>query len=389
MGSQSRSTSIPLTPQHQGPVPEPGFGWEERYKKLESLGRGGCAEVFRARDLRTGEPVALKVPNESSEELRRFSREVNALQKLSHENVIEILDAGDSWYTMALAEGTLTNLAPELCDEERIEAVAQAAKGLAAVHAAGLVHRDVSPNNILRIGERWVVSDFGFVKKPAGMSSVPKTQGIFGTPGYMAPEVQALGAHKATPHSDMYSLGQTVVFITTGKRPGNGYRPQVPHIWESLVEKMAAVAVDKRFQTMDELVTALLEVRSQLKAQRRAAWSAGHNAEEGLHQEGLHQAELMVLARIIQKTINDFRAHEIRHTVPNHEHGSFNIGLIALEHRNFIEDNHDEEGRPGGHRLTNAARAWLRANPDFHKPFSLPEPETPQAAAQDDDDIPF
>ncbi len=245
MGSEKSSSSLPLTSQHLGADLQPGFGWEETYKKLDSLGRGGCAEVFRALDKRSGELVALKVSNESGEELRRFSREVATLRKLHHQNVIEILDAGDSWYTMRLADGNLTSLAPELCDEERIEAVAQAAQGLAAVHIAELVHRDVSPNNILRIGKRWVVSDFGFVRKPPGMSSEPKTRGAMGTPGYMAPEVQALGSHKATSHSDMYSLGQTVAFITTGKHPRSGERPRVPRIWESLVDKMTAVLVDE------------------------------------------------------------------------------------------------------------------------------------------------
>lgn len=100
MDPESKSTSIPLTSQHLVAVPPPGPGWEETYKKLDSLGRGGCAEVFKALDKRSGEIVALKVSNESDEELRRFSREVKTLRTLCHQNVIEILDAGDCWYAM-------------------------------------------------------------------------------------------------------------------------------------------------------------------------------------------------------------------------------------------------------------------------------------------------
>ncbi|WP_155893778.1 serine/threonine protein kinase [Cystobacter fuscus] len=384
MDRQSKSASIPLTSQHLGADPQPDFGWEETFKKLDSLGRGGCAEVFRALDKRSGELVALKVSNESGEELRRFRREVATLRELRHQNVIEILDAGDCWYTMPLADGNLTKLAPELCDEERIEAVAQAAQGLAAVHIAGRVHRDVSPNNILRIGKRWVVSDFGFVRKPQGTSSEPKTRGAMGTPGYMAPEVLALGSHSATHHSDMYSLGQTVAFITTGKHPVSRERPQVPRIWESLVAKMTAVAVNERFQSMDELVEALLDVQRQLKKQRRAEWSAGHNAVEGLS-----QAEVNVMAMIIQETNNVFREHEILNGMPKRERGTFNIGLIGLQRRHFLEDNVDEEGRLWGYRLTDAARDWLVANPDFLNAFPPSEPESPQDDAQDDDGIPF
>jgi serine/threonine protein kinase len=199
----------------------------------------------------------------------------------------------------SLADGNLTSLAPELCDEERIEAVAQAAKGLAAVHATGLVHRDVSPNNILRLGERWVVSDFGFVRKPQGMSSAPKTRGVLGTFGYMAPEAIILGSHQVDPRADVYSLGQTVVFITTGKNPHPEHRTPVPLIWESLVKKMTAVAVNDRFQTMEEIVAALPEVRRQLKEQRRAEWSRGHKTAEGLLLQ-----ERKVLTWIVQVTNN-------------------------------------------------------------------------------------
>ncbi|NVJ09627.1 serine/threonine protein kinase [Myxococcus sp. AM001] len=383
MDGQSKSASIPLTSQHLVAVPKSGSGWDERYKNLGSLGRGGCAEVFRALDSRTGETVALKVPNESSEELRRFSREVNQLKGLSHENVIEILDASERWYTMRLADGNLTSLAPTLCDEERIEAVSHAAKGLAFVHSKGLVHRDVSPNNILRIDKRWVVSDFGFVKKPKGMSSVPKTQGAFGTLGYVAPEVQAMGAHHATPRSDIYSLGQIVVFITTGKRPGNGSRIEVPRIWESLVEKMTAVAEYERFQTMDEVVESLQEVWDQLKDKRKADWSAGRNAVQGLRQPAL-----MALANIAKRTTDIFREDEIRDAVSEREHGIFNVGLMALRQCGFIVDDENDEGRPWRSRLTKTAIEWCVINDEILKAFWLAEPE-PTYPPPGDDNIPF
>jgi serine/threonine protein kinase len=383
MGSEKSSSSLPLTSQHQGAKePESGFGWEEKYKLLESLGEGGCAEVFKARDVFTGEDVALKVSKWSGEDLRRFRREVAILQALRDDNVIKILDAGDNWYTMPRADGNLTDLAPILCDEDRIKAVSQAAKGLAEVHAAGHVHRDVTPNNILRLGERWVVSDFGLVKKPQGMSSVPKTQGILGTHGYMAPEVELYGAHNATRHSDMFSLGRVVGFITTGKPPPRlGERPQVPRIWENLVEKMTAITISERFQSMDDLQPALLEVLRRLEEQRRDEWSKKRNAPEELHQQ-----ELKILALIMQETDDDFREHEIRDQMPKHERGFFNIGLLRLRHRNFIEDHHDDRGERWGLRLTDVARDWLRVNGDLLSPYFVPTVETQPS---DDDDIPF
>lgn len=386
MSSQSKSTSIPLTPQHQGgEEPESGFDWKERYKQLDLLGEGGFAEVFKARDLRTGDYVALKVSKASGENLRRFRREVETLQSLRDKHVIEIRDAGDNWYTMPLADGNLTHLAPELCDEERIKAVIQAAKGLAAVHAAGLVHRDVTPNNILRIEERWVVSDFGLVRKPQGMSSVPRTRGTLGTHGYMAPEVILNDAHAATKHSDIFSLGQVVGFITTGNPPPRiGERPQVPRIWESLVEKMTAMRISERFQSMDELQPALLEVWRRLKEQRRAEWPGGRNVVQGLRQPAL-----IALARITRKTTDIFYENEIRDETPEREQGFFNLGIMALKQCGFIVDEYNDDGQPWRSRLTKIAMEWCIANDELLKAIWLAEPETPPPPPRDDDDIPF
>jgi len=393
MGSQSKSASLPLTSQHSGAESAPRFNWEERYKKIGTLGSGGFAEVFKVRDLRTGEELALKVPNWSGgEELRRFAREIVILQALHHQHVIEIRDAGDDWYAMPLADGTLTSLAPELCDEERIEAMTQAAKGLAAAHAVGLVHRDVTPNNILRMGERWVVSDFGLVKKPKGQSSVPKTQGILGTPGYMAPEILVYDAHEATYHADIYGLGQAVVYMTTGKHPVAGFRYQVPSVWESLVDKMTAITIAERPQSMDEVVAALQEVRVQLKARRRAEWASGRNAVDS-NVEGLHPAELKVLTNIIKETNDVFRDYAIRNEMPRGEHALFNIGFIGLKRRGFIEGFFDEDERAFGHRLTDAAHDWLMAHADLLLNAIPPDgPEVtpvPTPTADDDDNIPF
>jgi|SRR6218665_27869 len=382
MGSQSKSASISLTSQHQAArEPESGFGWEAKYKQLKSLGEGGCAEVFEVMDRRTGEHVALKVSKWSGEDLLRFRREVSVLRDLRDENVIPILDDGDNWYTMPLAVGNLTSLAPEMCDEALIEAISQAAKGLAAVHAAQVTHRDVTPNNILRIKQRWVVSDFGLVKRPRGTSGVPTTQGIVGTRGYMAPEIELYGADRATRHSDMFSLGRVVCFVTTGKHPPMFHeRIQVPRIWESLVEKMTAIEIPERFQSMDELQPELLEVERQLKEQRRNEWSKKHIVSEELNQQ-----ELKILALIMQETDHAFREQQIRDLMPKHERGVFNIGLLRLRHRNFIEDYHDDRGERWGLCLTDVARDWLRLNGELLNPYFVPSVETPPS----DDGIPF
>ncbi|ADO68718.1 Serine/threonine protein kinase [Stigmatella aurantiaca DW4/3-1] len=383
MDGQSKSASIPLTSQHEAArEPESGFGWEAKYKRLESLGSGGGAEVFEVIDQRTGEHVALKVSKWSGEDLRRFRREVEILRNLHHENVIPILDDGDNWYTMPLAVGNLTSLAPEMCDEALIEAISQAAKGLAAAYAKEVFHRDVTPNNILRVEQRWVVSDFGLAKRPKGLSGVPTTQGFVGTRGYAAPEVELYGADRADQHSDMFSLGRVVCFITTGKPPQMFHeRILVPRIWESLVEKMTAIEISERFQSMNELQPALLEVERRLKEQRRDEWVKKGNASEDLNQQ-----ELITLALITQETDHDFRERELCDRLQKHKRGFFNIGLLRLRHRNFIEDHEDDRGERWGLRLTDVARDWLRVNGDRLSPYFVPTVETPPS---DDDNIPF
>lgn len=382
MDLDSKSSSLPLTSQHLGATIPPDGSWKVNYTKGELIGQGAFGAVYKACDNRDCSPVALKISDDSSDVLRRFRREVETLQQIRHRNVIEILDFGDDWYTMTLADGSLTDLAPELGDDERIEVVTQAAQGLAAVHAAYPAHRDVTPNNILRIGDRWVVSDFGLVRKPQGMSSSPKTQGHVGTRGYIAPEIFSVGAHEADSRADVYSLGQVVRFITTAKHPQDQASTSVSPVWGPLIAKMTMTARSERFQTMQEVVAAIHDVRSRLKAQRKADWVAAQKMESEIPAD-----EVIALKMILQEFDEDFREQNLLSLLPQGKRADFRLTIRSLQRLKFLEAAVNENGESWGLRLTAIAVEWLMANRGRINACALPTNQVQQSAS--DDNIPF
>ena len=198
-----------------------------RYLVKEMLGRGGVAMVFRASDTTLGgEEVALKLfPNLTRQEpadVERFKREVLVNRRISHVNVIRVYDFGtvgdDGYLTMELlAGGTLAEKieAKPLPIAEAVEIAIGISEGLQAAHAAGIVHRDVKPENVLfDASGRPKLVDFGLARL---MDASTHTQGFSGTPFYMSPE-QAEGG-EITAQTDVYSLGVLLFELFTGQLP--------------------------------------------------------------------------------------------------------------------------------------------------------------------------
>jgi serine/threonine protein kinase len=133
--------------------------------------------------------------------------------------------------------------------------VDEAAQGLEAAHALGVVHRDVTPRNILLLadkkGARWVVGDWGMVRRPRGLTSTMRTRpgDPFGTEGFVAPEVM-INAHGATERADVYSLGRVFGFALTGEIPVPNIPQEVPEKWRLLVRMLTEQNPDRRVQTM-------------------------------------------------------------------------------------------------------------------------------------------
>ena len=187
------------------------------------------ASVHLARDTELDRLVALKLlaENLSGDESvhRRFVREARLAARLSHPNVVSVFDAGDDggrpYIVMEYVDGE--NLAELLARRGRIppdEArglALQAAQGLAHAHAAGLVHRDVKPQNlILRRDGTLKIADFG-IARAAEATALTQAGTVLGTAAYLSPE-QALG-EEVTPATDVYSLGVVLYELLTGRTP--------------------------------------------------------------------------------------------------------------------------------------------------------------------------
>jgi len=234
-----------------------------RFVVLERLGEGGMGAVYAAFDPKLDRRVALKVMHATEPAARdRVLGEARALAKLTHPHVVAVFDASDEggelYIAMELVEGT--NLRRWLADakptrDEVLAIMRDAGRGLAAAHAAGIIHGDIKPENIL-VGKGVVkVADFGLARQDRELS---QTRG--GTPGYMAPEQLAGGV--ANARSDQYAFAVTLHEALTGKRPGEGTRDALPPRLGRAIERALAASPAARFASVDELLAALAPPRS-------------------------------------------------------------------------------------------------------------------------------
>ncbi len=202
-----------------------------RYRVSSSLGRGGMAEVFRATDEQLGREVAVKVvlPTYISDPqfLQRFLREAQVVASLEHPNILPIYDFGEQeglpFLVMPLIDGgTMGDLLDgRSLEPSRVVAwVRDLAAALDAAHAAGVLHRDVKPGNVLvGRGEHLFLADFG-IARLCDATRLTRTGTVVGTPVYMAPEVA--GGKPAEAASDRYSLAVMTYELLAGKPPFDG-----------------------------------------------------------------------------------------------------------------------------------------------------------------------
>ncbi len=226
-GDENETLVAPVTTGGATPVPTTIAG---RYEILGLIGVGGMGAVYRARDRELDEVVALKMLRRELVELpgilERFRREVKLARRVTHKNVARTFDigehAGEKFLTMEYVEGESLAAVIErhgmLPVAKIAEIVEPALEGLAAAHAAGVVHRDLKPDNILIAREgRVVITDFGVAR--AYDTSPTATMGApIGTPAYMAPE-QVEGAAEIDARADLYALGVMLFEMATGERP--------------------------------------------------------------------------------------------------------------------------------------------------------------------------
>ena len=189
----------------------PGQIFASRYRIVSLLGRGAMGEVYRADDLRVGQPVALKLlTGHGAERLARFAREVRLARDIAHPNVCRVFDIGsaEGWHYLSMEYvdsetlGSLLRRIGRLPGEKALDITRQLCAGLAAAHDQGVLHRDIKPSNIMVDGRgRIRIMDFGLAVSTGGAH----VGDVAGTPGYMAPEQLAGGP--ATERTDLYALG--------------------------------------------------------------------------------------------------------------------------------------------------------------------------------------
>jgi DNA-binding beta-propeller fold protein YncE len=269
---------------------EPAIGSTLAGYRIDArLGRGGMGVVYRATHLGLQRPVALKViAGDLAGEAAfrdRFLRESRLAASLDHPAVVPVYDSrevdGELIVAMRLVEGgdlrRLIDRDGPLAAERAIALLGQIAGALDAAHAAGVVHRDVKPHNILLEGDRAYLSDFGLAKALGDGSTVSGTS-VVGTVEYMSPE-QWRG-DSVGPPADVYSLGCVLYEALTGivpyARKAADSEPQMPAGLDAVIERAVSKDPADRFPTAGALIEAARERQGDTPAATRIL--SGHEA---------------------------------------------------------------------------------------------------------------
>lgn len=219
-----------------------------RYEIIEKIGQGGMARVYRGLDLLLNRIVAIKIFKDQMIEdpdfVKRFRREAQAAARLSHPNIVNIYDVGhdEDIYYIIMENVNGPDLKNHIREKGRLsagEAVSiarQIAEALVQAHAAGLIHRDIKPQNIIFSNCGTVkVTDFGIALAPDG-NTMTRGDAIFGSVHYLPPE-QARGS-LVGEQSDLYSLGIVLYEMVTGRVPFSGDSPltvAMKHLQEMII----------------------------------------------------------------------------------------------------------------------------------------------------------
>ena len=277
-----------------------------KYELRRAIGSGATSVVYEATDSTSSRRVAVKLLQGGFDPpfgaAARFLREVRAASDVRHPNIVEILDCGEAEGTAflvmeLLAGDTLAGLLREtgkLPLDRALALLLPILSAVEALHAAGIVHRDVKPANILLADgtrETAKLSDFGVSLQRGEVATLTRSHDVLGTPAYMAPELILFGASASSASSDQFALGVTFYESVTGRRPfardstfrtmqavvaGHVPRPSLvePSLPEALDEPiLRAMRLNpgQRFASVAEFTAALHEIFDEVRRKSRAS----------------------------------------------------------------------------------------------------------------------
>lgn len=353
------------------------------YRILERLGAGGMGEVYLAEDMKLGRKVAIKVLSEeyttSRDRLNRFEQEACAASALNHPNILTIYEVGDDvgrhFIATEYIDGVTLRrkLAAERLEVRQILDIAvQVAAALEEAHSAGIIHRDIKPDNIMMRRNGIVkVLDFGLAKLTESSTDRSPSDGeastrvlvqtdagvVMGTSHYMSPE-QARGK-PVDARTDIWSLGVVMYEMVCGRMPFEGetstdvivaitqkepaaiarFAPDAPAELEWIITKALTKARDERYQTIKELITDLRRLKQKLEFEVELERSV---SPDSLTRSAISQIPVATttvsgkVAPMTAKTTNVSSAEYIAGGIRRHKLGAaliagvFVIGAVAV-----------------------------------------------------------